>query len=98
MKNPYAGKPDHQFWRRSVSGLGATEVDPVVRVPFGIGPIDQVATADAALLSILRIVLKAQGFTMYSRICAKFGAREMKAMVPFVSSAGSNVTALSFTL
>jgi hypothetical protein len=45
MKNPYLGKPDHQFWRRSVSDKGPEQVDPVVRVPFGISRTDQVATA-----------------------------------------------------
>jgi hypothetical protein len=31
VRNPYAGKPTHQFWRRSVSGRGAEQVDPVVK-------------------------------------------------------------------
>lgn len=45
MTNPYAGKPDHQFWRQSVSGRGPEQVGSVVRVPFGIARADKVATA-----------------------------------------------------
>lgn len=62
MKNPYAGKPDHQFWRHSVSGHGATEVDPVVRVPFGISPVDQVATPGSCFAQHIAHHLQTSGF------------------------------------
>lgn len=62
MQSPYLGKPDHQFWRRSVSGRGATELDPVVRVPFGIGPVDQVATAGSCFAQHIAHHLQSSGF------------------------------------
>jgi len=44
LKNPYAGKPDHQFWApKCVWPPDPKQVDPVVRVPFGISRSDQVA-------------------------------------------------------
>jgi hypothetical protein len=65
MKNPYAGKPEHQFWRRSVSGRGAEQVDPVVRVPFGISRTDQVATAGSCFAQHIARHLKNTGFSYF---------------------------------
>src|ERR1041384_3576007 len=45
MANPYAAQPDYAFWRRSMAGRSAFDVDPVTAVPFVIGPTDKVATA-----------------------------------------------------
>jgi len=65
MKNPYAGKPDHQFWRRSVSGRGPEQVDPVVRVPFGISRTDQVATAGSCFAQHIARHLRDTGFSYF---------------------------------
>ena len=65
MENPYSNKPDHQFWRRSVSGHGATEVDPVVRVPFTISKNDRVATAGSCFAQHIARYLSNAGFTYF---------------------------------
>ena len=62
MKNPYAGKPDHHFWRRSVSGRGPEQVDPVVNVPFGISRGDQVSTAGSCFAQHIARHLRDNGF------------------------------------
>jgi hypothetical protein len=66
VKNPYVGKPDHQFWRRSVSGRGPEQVDPVVRVPFGISRTDQVATAGSCFAQHIARHLQATGFRYFA--------------------------------
>src|ERR1700722_10663276 len=66
MKNPYLGKPDHQFWRRSVSDKGPEQVDPVVRVPFGISRTDQVATAGSCFAQHIAHRLQAAGFHYFA--------------------------------
>jgi hypothetical protein len=41
MTHPYEGLPDYAYWRRAMS----SDADPVVEVPFRIGPETRVATA-----------------------------------------------------
>jgi hypothetical protein len=65
MKNPYAGKPEYQFWRRSVSGRGPEQVDPVVHVPFGISRSDQVATAGSCFAQHIARHLRDTGFKYF---------------------------------
>jgi hypothetical protein len=65
VKNPYAGKPAHQFWRRSMSGRGPEQVDPVVRVPFGISRTDKVATAGSCFAQHIARHLKDTGFSYF---------------------------------
>ena len=65
MMNPYAGKPDHQFWRRSMSGRGPEQVDPVVHVPFGISRTDQVATAGSCFAQHIARRLRDTGFQYF---------------------------------
>jgi hypothetical protein len=43
--NPYSKLPDHNFWRRAISRVAPTDVDPVVSAPLRIGSHHQVATA-----------------------------------------------------
>jgi len=62
MQNPYAGRPDYTFWRRSVSGRAPIEVDPVTEVPFRIGPTDQVATAGSCFAQHISRTLVNEGF------------------------------------
>ena len=62
MKNPYTGKPAHQFWRQSVSGRGPEQIDPVIRVPFGISRTDQVATAGSCFAQHIASHLRDTGF------------------------------------
>jgi hypothetical protein len=65
VKNPYAGKPDRQFWRRSVSGRDPEQVDPVARVPFNISRTDQVATAGSCFAQHIARHLQAIGFRYF---------------------------------
>jgi hypothetical protein len=65
VKNPYAGKPDHQFWRRSMSGRGPEQMDPVVKVPFEISQTDQVATAGSCFAQHIARHLKDTGFSYF---------------------------------
>lgn len=65
MSNPYSKKPDYQFWRRAVSGRGATEVDPVVAVPFGISRTDRVATAGSCFAQHISRYLQKNGFNYF---------------------------------
>jgi hypothetical protein len=60
--NPYVNKPDHQFWRRSMSGRGPDQVDPVVRVPFGISKTDRIATAGSCFAQHIARHLQHGGF------------------------------------
>jgi hypothetical protein len=62
MPNPYVGKPDTQFWRRSVSGRGPKDVDPVVRPVFRIGREDRVATAGSCFAQHIARTLRDSGF------------------------------------
>ncbi len=65
MPNPYSQKPDYQFWRRSVSGRGAEDVDPVVRAPFGISSTDRVATAGSCFAQHIARHLQSTGFNYF---------------------------------
>jgi hypothetical protein len=62
MTNPYAAQPDYAFWRRSMAGRGAFDVDPVASVPFVIGPTDKVATAGSCFAQHISRKLRALGF------------------------------------
>ena len=65
MKNPYADQPDYKFWRRSVSGRMADQVDPVVSVPFGIARGDRVATAGSCFAQHIARYLQSAGFNYF---------------------------------
>ncbi|MDI7776359.1 GSCFA domain-containing protein [Asticcacaulis sp. EMRT-3] len=62
MNNPYSGKPDYQFWRRSFAGRAATEVDPVTGASFSIGRNDKVATAGSCFAQHVSRTLSEMGF------------------------------------
>ena len=65
MQNPYAGKADYQFWRRSVSGRSAEGVDPIVRAAFGIARNDLVATAGSCFAQHIARTLQTAGFRYF---------------------------------
>jgi hypothetical protein len=60
--NPYAEKPDRQFWRRSITGRRPDEVDPVARVPFEISKTDRIATAGSCFAQHIARYLQESGF------------------------------------
>ena len=62
MRNPYSGKPDHQFWRRAMAGRTAEEVDPVVAAPWRIAPTDRIVTAGSCFAQHIARTLAASGY------------------------------------
>jgi hypothetical protein len=62
MPNPYHGRPDYTFWRRSVAGVDAADVDPVIDTPFLIGPEDKIATAGSCFAQHISRTLKRLGY------------------------------------
>jgi hypothetical protein len=62
MTNPYKGLPDHQFWRRGVSGVEHHRLDPVVAPKFRIAPTDRVATAGSCFAQHIAKRLVQAGF------------------------------------
>lgn len=61
MSSLYASKPDHAFWRRSMAGHGAVDVDPITSVPFTIGSGDKLATAGSCFAQHISRTLQARG-------------------------------------
>lgn len=60
--NPYLDKPAHAFWRKAVSEVDPSDVDPVVNPRFQIGPDDRVATAGSCFAQHISRALQTQGF------------------------------------
>ena len=60
-KHPYVDMPDYAYWRRDVGGVGGSDVDPVVDVPFQFGPRAKVATAGSCFAQHIGRYLKAAG-------------------------------------
>ena len=60
--NPYSTLPKYCFWKSSVSGRQAEEVDPITRPPFLISKTDAVATAGSCFAQHIARTLTAQGF------------------------------------
>ncbi len=65
MTNPYAGLPDHQFWRRGVSRVEPFLLDPVIEVGFSVGAADKVATAGSCFAQHISRSLQRIGFNYY---------------------------------
>ncbi|WP_376098630.1 GSCFA domain-containing protein [Roseomonas sp. CCTCC AB2023176] len=63
MQHPYADRPDWAFWARAVAAVPPPAVDPVVSMPFRIGPRDPVATAGSCFAQHLARHLRRSGFT-----------------------------------
>jgi len=64
-KNPYAGLPDYQFWRRAIERLPMAEVNPVTNVRFTLGREDKVATAGSCFAQHISRTLQNNGFGYY---------------------------------
>ncbi len=61
MRNPYATRPDHTFWRRAVA-IAPDQVDPVVAAKITIAPNHRVATAGSCFAQHISRALMARGF------------------------------------
>jgi hypothetical protein len=65
MEHPYTHLPDHALWRRAVANVAASELDPVVDVPFTIGAHDKVATAGSCFAQHIGRYLRDSGLNYY---------------------------------
>src|SRR5260370_5955108 len=62
MPNPYSNKPNCAFWRKSVSSLDMSDVDPVVSAPFPINFGDRIATAGSCFAQHISRTLTNEGY------------------------------------
>lgn len=65
MTNPYRGLPDHQFWRRAVSGVEHHLLNPIVKPKFLISKDDKVATAGSCFAQHISRRLQGIGFNYF---------------------------------
>src|SRR5690606_22673396 len=65
MINPYQGLPNHQFWRRAVSGVEHHLLDPVVAPKFKIEREERVATAGSCFAQHISRRLSQIGFNYF---------------------------------
>jgi hypothetical protein len=65
MTNPYKGLPDHQFWRRGVSGVEHHLLDPIVAPRFRIAQTERVATAGSCFAQHISKRLASAGFNYF---------------------------------
>lgn len=63
--HPYKGKPDYCFWRKSISSLQMSAIDPVVRSDLSITRRDKVATAGSCFAQHIAEWLKKAGFNYF---------------------------------
>ena len=65
MDHPYSNLPDRSFWRRSVAGVPAADVDPVGDFTLKIDEATRVATAGSCFAQHIARHLKASGYNYY---------------------------------
>lgn len=63
--SPYAGLPDHQFWRRAVETVPAPELDPVVHTSFQLNRATRVATAGSCFAQHIARTLQRADFNYF---------------------------------
>lgn len=62
MANPYSDRPDHCFWRRSVAGVAAPDLDPVVAGRRLVSRADLIATAGSCFAQHIARRLEGSGY------------------------------------
>jgi hypothetical protein len=65
MSNPYSGRPDYQFWRRSVAAVETHLFDPTVNPRFRIDADAKVASAGSCFAQHISRRLRGIGFNYY---------------------------------
>lgn len=65
MSNPYHGRPDYTYWKRSISDVDPNDIDLVTSVPFQIGRDERVATAGSCFAQHIAQTLQRQGFNYF---------------------------------
>jgi len=66
QSSPYRDLPGHQFWRKAISELPASQIDPVVGVRFQIQRSDKVATAGSCFAQHISRTLQKSGFNYFN--------------------------------
>ena len=61
--NPYTGRADYTFWRRTMAGRPMQDVDPVGKAAFRISEHDKVATAGSCFAQHIARTLVRLGFS-----------------------------------
>jgi len=64
IKTPYISLEDYCFWKRAVSSIEPTDLDPVVSVPFQIEKNSKVATAGSCFAQHVARYLRKSGFNL----------------------------------
>jgi hypothetical protein len=62
--SPYSNFPDYCFWKRAVSSIVPTDLDPMVSVPFHIEKSSKVATAGSCFAQHVARYLRNSGFNL----------------------------------
>jgi hypothetical protein len=65
MPHPYRDLPDYCFWRRAVSAVLASEVDPVLATKFTIRRSDRIATAGSCFAQHISRHLETSGYNFF---------------------------------
>ncbi len=65
MECPYHNIPDSALWRRSISNVAPSEVDPVVHVKFSIGPDSKLVTAGSCFAQHISRNLKKADYNFH---------------------------------
>jgi hypothetical protein len=60
--HPYKDAAPYRMWRRAISEVDGGHVDPVVRMPFRLGPHDKVVTAGSCFAQHIAQRLREHGF------------------------------------
>lgn len=80
-RNPYSNARPVQFWKNSVAGVRAEELDPVVDPKFSIGRTDKIATAGSCFAQHVARTLARSGFNYFVPETAPEGMGEAEAKV-----------------
>lgn len=62
---PYKSMPDHAYWRKSVGGVAASDIDPVVAPKFFIEKDDKIATAGSCFAQHISRYMSNSGYNYY---------------------------------
>jgi hypothetical protein len=60
--NPYADAPGYRRWRQAVAQTPASDVDPVIKLPFTIAPADRIVSAGSCFAQHIARHLLQNGF------------------------------------
>ena len=65
LPHPYRGKLDYCFWKKSISGVESSKVDPVSNLAFRIKKSEKIATAGSCFAQHIARELSGSGYNYY---------------------------------